>query len=121
MGVSFNQQKKMKLFGLLVVCCVVFAHIGVQAKPNSQSVSEKLSVRDGNECSGIGEECKTNGKTCCGSLWCNGAAASHYSKTIAAHVGEDHAEAMEKHAAKVSLAKVMEYVHHKQQQRTKCL
>merc|ERR1712029_1208738 len=42
-------------------------------------------------------------------------------KTIAAHVGEDHAEAMEKHAAKVSLAKVMEFVHHKQQQRTKCL
>merc|ERR1712055_998931 len=42
-------------------------------------------------------------------------------KTIAAHVGEDHAEAMEKHAAKVLLAKVMEFVHHKQQQRTKSL
>merc|ERR1712168_150324 len=42
-------------------------------------------------------------------------------RMIAAHVGEDNAEAMEKHAAKVSLAKVMEFVHHKQQQRTKCL
>merc|ERR1711974_558327 len=69
---------KMQLFGLLVVCCVVFVHIGVEAKPNSQSVSEKVSVRDGTECSGLGGECKTNGLVCCGSLWCNGAADQHY-------------------------------------------
>merc|ERR1712055_211748 len=75
MGSQFQSAKEDEVVWSVGFCCVVFAHIGVEAKPNSQSVSEKLSDR---ECSGLGGECKTNGKTCCGSLWCNGAAASHY-------------------------------------------
>merc|ERR1712111_186015 len=40
-------------------------------------------------------------------------------KTITAHVGEDNVEAMEKPVAKVLLAfTCLEFVHHKQQQRT---
>merc|ERR1712029_711395 len=112
MGVSFNQQKKMKLFGLWLSAAWSLPTSVCRPNPIPNLSAKSCQFVMAMNALGLERNAKRTEKLAAD--LCGAMEPQHHTtaKTIAAHVGEDHAEAMEKHAAKVSLAKVMEFVHH---------